>query len=78
MTRCWMPGIRTVTLRAGTRYRLMRYDGFSEQRVLERDVETLVRRLALEPGEVAAYVLGDEVLLVEFEGERRDNKAAAR
>jgi hypothetical protein len=38
----------------------------------------VVRRLALEPGEVAAYVMNDEVVLVEFEDERRGARTASR
>jgi hypothetical protein len=72
-----MPSIRTVTLRAGTKYRLMQGDGVSERRVLERDAEVAVRCLAFEPGEVAAYVLDDEVVLVEFEDERRGARTAS-
>jgi hypothetical protein len=37
-----------------------------------------VRRLAFEPGEVAAYVWNHEVVLVEFADERRGPRTAAR
>jgi hypothetical protein len=69
--------IRTVTLRAGTRYRLLGHT-CAEARVLERDVEVAVRRLAFEPGEVAAYVWNRDVVLVEFDDERRGVRTAAR
>jgi hypothetical protein len=46
--------------------------------VLERDVEVDVRRRAFEPGEVAAYVVNGEVVLVGFEEERRGERTAAR
>jgi hypothetical protein len=45
---------------------------------LERDVEVEVRRLAFEPGEVAAYVWNREVVLVEFDDERRGVRTAER
>jgi hypothetical protein len=72
VTRIW-----TVTLRAGTRYRLLGHP-WAEPGVLERDVEVEVRRLAFERGEVAAYVLGDKVMLVEFDDERRGERTASR
>lgn len=78
-----MTRIRTVILRAGTRYRLL---GLicAEPRVLERDVEVEVRRLAFEPGEVAAYVWNRQVVLWSssatsgaVRGRRRDEASGA-
>jgi hypothetical protein len=64
-----------ITLRYGTRYRIVEGDRLSEARVLERDTEAQVRRLAFAPREVAAYVLDHDVLLVAHEGEMPDARA---
>ena len=65
------PRITHVTLRRGTRYRVIEPDGVSESHVLERDAEVEVRHLAFEPQELATYVIDGDVLLVAYEDEVR-------
>jgi hypothetical protein len=76
MTRRSTSRITHVTLRRGTRYRIIEGDRLSEHRVVERGVEVEVRRLALAPGEVAAYVLDRNVLLVAYDDEVRAERTA--
>jgi hypothetical protein len=74
VTRTTAPSLTHVTLRCGTRYLVIEGDRLSEPRVLESDVEVEVRRLAFGPGEVAAYMLDGEVMLVAYEDEPRSER----
>lgn len=65
------PRLRRVTLRAGTRYRVVEDASTSEYRVLERDAEVEVRLLAMHSGQQGMYVMGDVLLVVEHDDEVR-------
>ncbi len=71
------PRITHVTLLPGTVYTSVYRDRMSGPERLEAAVMVEVRMLALEPGEVGMYALGDMLFLVAYEDEVRHGDAEA-
>ncbi len=73
-----LPRIERVTLRAGTRYRVIGNGDVSAYQVLEADTEVKVQALALRLGEQGVYRVDGQVIVVEYRDEVRGRRVPGR